>query len=103
MCHHNPTPVLNKTVDGSGTGTFVSDLTGLRPSTTYYVRAYVSAREGTAYGNERIFTTSQAAIPTITTTAISSVTVSSAVTGGTVTSRWRCNCNLQGNLLEYNG
>jgi len=82
----NPTTALNKTVDGSGTGTFVSDLTGLRPSTTYYARAYVSAREGTAYGSEKIFTTTQAAIPTVTTTAISSVTVSSAVTGGTVTS-----------------
>ena len=82
----NPTTALNKTVDGSGTGTFVSDLTGLRPSTTYYVKAYVSAREGTAYGSEKIFTTTQAAIPTLTTTAISSVTVSSAVTGGTVTS-----------------
>lgn len=45
------------TSDGSGTGTFTSMLTGLEPGTNYYVRAYASNMEGTAYGNQRSFRT----------------------------------------------
>jgi uncharacterized protein (TIGR02145 family) len=45
------------TNDGTGTGTFTSNLTGLSPSTTYYVRAYATNSVGTAYGNEVSFTT----------------------------------------------
>jgi len=57
----NPTIALTtKTLDGSGTGTFTSSLTGLTPNTTYYVRAYATNSVGTAYGNEVSFTTYQA-------------------------------------------
>lgn len=42
---------------GSGKGSFVSNLTGLTPSTLYYVRAYATNSSGTAYGNEIFFTT----------------------------------------------
>jgi uncharacterized protein (TIGR02145 family) len=38
-------------------GTFVSTLTGLTASTTYYVRAYATNGVGTAYGNEISFST----------------------------------------------
>lgn len=44
--------------DGSGTGTFVSNLTGLSEGTLYYVRAYATNSAGTAYGNEISLTTS---------------------------------------------
>jgi len=37
--------------DGTGTGSFTSTMTGLRPSTAYYVRAYATTRAGTGYGN----------------------------------------------------
>jgi sugar lactone lactonase YvrE len=37
---------------------FVSNLTGLKPSTTYYVRAYATNAFGTAYGSVVKFTTS---------------------------------------------
>jgi hypothetical protein len=37
-------------------------LTGLTPSTTYYVRAYATNSVGTAYGNEVTFTTTPLAI-----------------------------------------
>ena len=54
----NPTTALaTKTSDGQGTGTFTSSITGLAGSTTYYVRAYATNSDGTAYGNEVSFTT----------------------------------------------
>ncbi|TVR70958.1 MAG: hypothetical protein EA408_09840, partial [Marinilabiliales bacterium] len=40
-----------------GTGVFTVDLTGLDPGTHYYVRAYATNSEGTAYGNQVSFTT----------------------------------------------
>ena len=52
-----PTVSDNHTTDGTGTGVFTSTLTGLMPNTTYYVRAYATNSEGTAYGNEVTFTT----------------------------------------------
>ncbi len=58
----NPTVALStKTTDGSGIGTFDSNMTNLTPNTQYYVRAYASNSVGTAYGNEITFTT----MPTI--------------------------------------
>jgi hypothetical protein len=67
---HGPTTSSSKTSDGSGIGTFSSSLTGLLPSTTYYVRAYATNNTGTAYGNEMTFTTlaiSGASLPSLTT------------------------------------
>lgn len=55
----NPTIILTtKTTNGVGNGMFTSDISGLNPSTTYYVRAYATNSLGTAYGNELIFRTS---------------------------------------------
>lgn len=56
---HNPTTTENKTDNGSGKGAFISQLTGLDPSTVYYVRAYAVNSAGTAYGNEVTFTSGQ--------------------------------------------
>ena len=53
----NPTVSGNHTTDGTGTGSFTSTLTGLEPETTYYVRAYATNSEGTAYGEQVSFTT----------------------------------------------
>lgn len=55
----SPTPTTANTsiLSGSGTGSFTSNLTGLKDSTTYYVRAYAINSAGTAYGNELSFTT----------------------------------------------
>ena len=74
-----------KTTDGTGTGAFTSNLTGLTPATTYYVRAYATNSVGTAYGNEISFTTSSGGVPTLTTTNITSITMTSAVSGGNIT------------------
>ena len=55
---HNPTISNSHTTNGSGTGSFTSSMTGLSANTTYYVRAYATNSVGTAYGEERTFTTS---------------------------------------------
>ena len=54
---HYPTTADHVTNDGSGSGTFSSNITSLTPNTTYYVRAYATNSAGTAYGNEVTFTT----------------------------------------------
>ncbi len=82
----NPTTVNSHTTDGSGTGTFVSNLTGLTPNTLYYVRAYATNSVGTSYGNEVTFTTLSLSIPTVTTTDVTNITQTTATSGGTVTS-----------------
>ena len=53
----SPTTANNSTTNGSGTGSFTSNLTSLTVSTNYYVRAYATNSAGTAYGNEVSFTT----------------------------------------------
>ena len=59
-----PTLASNQTNDGTGAGSYTSLMTGLAPSTTYYVRAYANNALGTAFGNELIFnTTTQASGP----------------------------------------
>ena len=55
---NNPTTNNNKTTDGIGTGPFISQITGLTASITYYVRAYAVNSVETAYGNEVSFITS---------------------------------------------
>ncbi len=83
----NPTINNNKTTYyGSGTGSFTSNITGLTEGTTYYVRAYATNSKGTAYGEEKSFTTIVATIPQITTANITSITANTAVCGGNVTS-----------------
>ncbi|MEI6554870.1 MAG: fibrobacter succinogenes major paralogous domain-containing protein [Paludibacter sp.] len=80
----NPT-ISNKMVNGSGTGSFATSITGLSPNTTYYVRAYAMNIINTSYGNEVSFTTQNGVISLIT-TAASSITAISATLGGTITS-----------------
>jgi len=81
-----PTILDKKTVDGSGTGSFTSTITGLSQNTIYYVRAYATNSVGTYYGNELNFTTLQMALPVLTTTSYSGVSYNSAYSGGTISS-----------------
>ena len=52
----SPTTADSHTSDGTGTAAFVSSLTSLVETTTYYVRAYAVNSDGTGYGNELSFT-----------------------------------------------
>ena len=48
----NPTIALStKTSDGTGSGTFTSNISSLAANTTYYVKAYATNSVGTSYGN----------------------------------------------------
>ena len=53
----NPTINDNKTTDGNGIGSYNSNLSNLSDNTKYYVRAYATNEAGTAYGEEKSFTT----------------------------------------------
>ena len=80
----NPTTANSKTTDGSGTGVFSSSISRLTAGATYYVRAYATNSAGTAYGNEISFTTTPG-LPTLTTTAVTFITGTTALSGGNIT------------------
>ncbi|MBL4625694.1 MAG: hypothetical protein JKY42_11225, partial [Flavobacteriales bacterium] len=56
-----PTTADNLTNNGTGLSSFVSNITGLVYSTTYYVRAYAINGSGTSYGTQVSFTTTSGA------------------------------------------
>ena len=85
----NPTTADNYTEQSVGSdppnyeSPFTSSMSDLAPNTSYYVRACAYANNGqTYYGNELSFTTPSL----VTTTAVSSITNTSASSGGAVTS-----------------
>ena len=82
----NPSIAGLHTTDGFGLGTFISNLTGLTPGTTYYVRAYAKNNIGTSYGTQLVFSTAPASLAILTTNPISSITFTSAKSGGNIQS-----------------
>jgi len=81
----NPALSDSHTNDGSGTGEFTSEISGLDPNTNYYVRAYATNSAGTAYGENAGFTTAQeSGLPVLTTDAVSSITQTTALSGGNI-------------------
>ncbi|MEO7313150.1 MAG: T9SS type A sorting domain-containing protein [Chitinophagaceae bacterium] len=79
-------PILadNKVPNGSGTGAFVSAISGLPAGTLIYLRAYATSRSGTGYGNELNFTTVAATIPVLSTTTATDVKGELATSGGAI-------------------
>lgn len=97
----SPTTANNKTSLGSKNtiGEFTSNISGLSPSTTYYVRAYATNAVGTTYSDDVIFTTNKlptlAAVTTLPNPTINGVdaSVSGEVTDlgdGLVTQHGHC-------------
>jgi starch-binding outer membrane protein SusE/F len=80
----NPTIAKSKTTNGEGPGAFTSAMTGLLGNKTYYVRAYATNSAGTGYGPQVSFKT-EIDLPTVTTTDVTAITKTSAVSGGNVT------------------
>ena len=87
----SPLPTLSDshTTDGSGLGYFSSTITGLSGcGASYYVRAYATNGLGTTYGNQQ--TLSSGSLPIILGDSVGSITDSSAISGGNITSDGGC-------------
>ena len=85
----NPTIANNLTilVSGSGMGIFSETVTILAPSNKYWIRAYATNDNGTAYGTQKqIITPSFIELPNVSTTQITNTTAISAETGGFISS-----------------
>ena len=92
----NPTIANGKASAGTGTGSFVANLSGLQANTLYYAKAFATNGQGTAYGAQITFTTTPNIPNSISTTADVpslggaflcpgySVTLSSSVDVGTI-------------------
>jgi len=104
----NPEPTIDlstKTNDGTNVGSYVSNITGLTAGTMYYVRAYATNANGTAYGNEVVFMTETDAANTlaeVTTNSISSITTQTAVSGGNVISNGGSSVTAKGIIWDVN-
>jgi hypothetical protein len=73
-------------IDNSSMSSFTTKLTGLELNTTYFVRAYATNSLGTGYGVTMSFTTDTVYLPKVTTSGVSSITKTSAYSGGEITS-----------------
>lgn len=89
----NPNTSGNHTTDGTGTGSFISQLTGLSSNTLYHIRAYATNSSGTYYGSDLQFTT---LTPTLSVTPLNqNVSAAAGNTTFTVTSNsnWTATSN----------
>jgi uncharacterized protein (TIGR02145 family) len=75
----NPTIGNNKSLNGTGSGSFTSPMTGLTANTSYYVRAYATNNIGTAYGNEVFLKTYTGTVTDIDGNVYNTVTMGSQV------------------------
>ena len=92
----NPAPTLSNSFssNGTGSGSYTSNITTLALGTTYYVCAYATNTVGTTYGNVLSFTT--VALPTVTTAAFTDIKGNSAKAGGAVTNNGGSTISAQG-------
>ncbi len=88
--NQNPTP---ESCDGKSTlgsknnyGNFTSEALNLTPGTLYYFSTYATDANGSITGKAFSFTTLQSVAATISTTAITSITTTTAASGGDITS-----------------
>lgn len=77
----NPTTANGVSPSGSGIGHFTTVLNGLSSSTVYYVRAFATNSTGTAYGEQKTFTTTLVSVPSITTDSVTAISYTTAVSG----------------------
>jgi endonuclease G len=81
----DPTIQNSKVLDATGSQVFSVSITGLTAGTTYHVRAYAKNMVGTSYGADVPFRTG-ITLPTLSTSAASSITKTTAQSGGSITS-----------------
>jgi uncharacterized protein (TIGR02145 family) len=83
--NHDPSYLDTKTNEGTGTGSFISLVTGLKPGSINQIRAFAVNKNGISYGSILTITT-PVMLPTITTSSASNITEATAVCGGNITS-----------------
>jgi uncharacterized protein (TIGR02145 family) len=81
-----PTVSDNKTNEGTGTAGFSSNLTGLKPNTIYYLRAYAQNSTHVRYGEIKTFTTLPEQEPTVTTSEVYELSYAYAIIKGSIIS-----------------
>ena len=83
----SPEPTIDDfcTVDGSGVGGFISNMTGLTDNTLYYVKAYAKVNDVVTYGEQKSFRTGEQQT-IVTTYDVMNITINSATCGGEITS-----------------
>jgi hypothetical protein len=77
----NPNPTLANTskASGNGMGSFTTALSGLSSNTSYYVRAYATNSQGTAYGNQISFKTATPSASLVSSKSCSSLSGTSSL------------------------
>ena len=78
-----PTISDNVISGGSGTGSFVSVITGLQPNSFYSVRAYATNSAGTGYGDLMTFSTNGQS-PSVTTGGVTNLDITTVTLNGSV-------------------
>lgn len=78
-----PTIDGNHQAMGQGNGTFTCNMSNLEPDNVYYVRAYATNNRGTAYGEQKQFTTTSG-LPIVTINTVTNITATSATCGGSI-------------------
>ena len=81
---HNPTTAGTHANSGTGAGSYTVSMTNLTPNATYYVRAYATNSQGTAYGAEVSFTALEG-LPVVLTLDMTDITSTTAKGHGKVT------------------
>ena len=84
------------TEDGSGTGEFSHNITGLNASTTYYARAYATNSNGIYYASNIVSFTTTDGLPTVITDSVTNITSTTAKCGGNVTNNGGHNVTARG-------
>jgi uncharacterized protein (TIGR02145 family) len=89
------TSCIDTTINGSGIGKFIGKMTGLTPGTQYYARTYASNAKGVAYDSvDIIFKTHN--LPSVTTTIVTGISNTGAISGGNVTDDGGANITAKG-------
>ncbi|MDE5783960.1 MAG: carboxypeptidase regulatory-like domain-containing protein [Prevotella sp.] len=87
----NPEPTLENTIAKlicpvTSIDKFSYDIDGLTHNKSYYVRAYATNKDGTAYSSNEIkFTTDDYMVPALSTLSVTNITLSSATLNGEIT------------------